>query len=114
MTDDLQTVLLQSSDPTAAPLIDPKFPTHPYDKRVIIHGMRETMRLLSAPVYASNTIQKLFPKDNSDKTIWEYVRQNCLALGTCQAQLVWEQTALLPALTRIFEYLAWKDSELLI
>jgi choline dehydrogenase-like flavoprotein len=79
MTDDLQTVLLQSSDPTAAPLIDPKFPTHPYGKRVIIDGMRETMRLLSTPVYASKTIQKLFPKDNSDETIWEYIRQNCFS-----------------------------------
>jgi choline dehydrogenase-like flavoprotein len=34
------------------------------------------MRLLSAPVYASKTIQKLFPNDDSDETIWEYVRRN--------------------------------------
>ena len=38
--------------------------------------MRETMRLLSAPVYEPKTLQKLFPKDDSDETIWEYVRQN--------------------------------------
>jgi choline dehydrogenase-like flavoprotein len=41
--------------------------------------MRETMRLLSAPVYASKTIQKLFPEDDSDETIWEYVRHNCFS-----------------------------------
>ncbi|KAE9368323.1 GMC oxidoreductase [Stipitochalara longipes BDJ] len=70
------TVLLQSSNPTAAPLIDPNFLTHEYDKRVIIEGMREMMRLLSAPVYASKTIQTLFPNDDSDETIWEYVRHN--------------------------------------
>ena len=71
-----QTVLLQSSDPAAPPLIDPNFLTHEYDKRIIIEGMRETMRFLSAPVYASKTLQKLFPKDDSDETIWEYVRRN--------------------------------------
>ncbi|KAN0094090.1 GMC oxidoreductase [Hyaloscypha variabilis] len=70
------TVLLQSSDPTATPLIDPRFLAREYDKRIIIEGMRETMRLLSAPVYASKTIQKLFPNDDSDETIWEYVRRN--------------------------------------
>jgi choline dehydrogenase-like flavoprotein len=63
----------------AAPLIDPKFLTHPYDKRVMIEGMRETMMLLSAPVYSSKTVQKLFPKDDSDEKIWQYIRHNCFS-----------------------------------
>lgn len=62
-------VTLQSSNPATAPLIDPKFLSHPFDRRVIIEGMREMMRLLSAPVFAESTLEKLGPEDDSDEAI---------------------------------------------
>jgi choline dehydrogenase-like flavoprotein len=64
------TVTLRSSDPTAAPIIDPKFLSHPFDRRVMIEGLRETRRILSAPVFAANTVEKLGPEDDSDDAIW--------------------------------------------
>jgi choline dehydrogenase-like flavoprotein len=56
--------------------MDPKFFTHPYDRRVVIDGLRQTMKLLSAPVYARNTVEKIGPKDESDDSIWDYVKKN--------------------------------------
>ncbi|KAK3072952.1 hypothetical protein LTR53_005863 [Teratosphaeriaceae sp. CCFEE 6253] len=64
------TVTLQSSDPEAAPLIDPKFLSHPFDRRLLIEGMRETRRILSAPVYAARTVKTYFPEGDSDEAIW--------------------------------------------
>lgn len=64
------TVTLCSSDPTKPPIIDPRFLTHPYDKRVIIEGVRKTMDLLAAPIYAARTLERLGPKDDSDQAIW--------------------------------------------
>jgi choline dehydrogenase-like flavoprotein len=70
------TVTLRSSNPSDSPLIDPKFLTHQFDRRVLIEGMREMIRIFSAPVYASRTLQKLGPKDDSDDSIWDHIRSN--------------------------------------
>ncbi|CAG8955409.1 hypothetical protein HYFRA_00010273 [Hymenoscyphus fraxineus] len=72
----LGTVTLQSADPNIAPKIDPQFLTHGYDRRVMIEGVRETMRVLSAPVYAVDTIDKVGPTDDSDEEIWKHIRGN--------------------------------------
>lgn len=72
----LGTVTLRSSNPSDAPIIDPKFLTHPFDRRILIEGVRETMRIMSAPVYASRTLQRLGPKDDSDDGIWEHIKGN--------------------------------------
>ncbi|KAF2475007.1 alcohol oxidase [Lindgomyces ingoldianus] len=69
-------VTLRSASPSDAPIIDPKFLSHPFDRRVLVEGMRETIRILSAPIYFSRTIRLLGPKDNSDEAILEYVRSN--------------------------------------
>jgi choline dehydrogenase-like flavoprotein len=70
------TITLQSSNASAAPLIDPKFLTHPFDRRVLIDGIRETMRLQRAPVFASRTLKTLGPVNDSDDAIWEHVKNN--------------------------------------
>ncbi|KAF2707170.1 GMC oxidoreductase [Pleomassaria siparia CBS 279.74] len=70
------TVTLRSSNPSDTPLIDPKFLTHPFDRLVLIEGVREIMRILSAPVYASRTVQKLGPQDDSDESIWDSITGN--------------------------------------
>ncbi|KAF1845989.1 GMC oxidoreductase [Cucurbitaria berberidis CBS 394.84] len=70
------TVTLQSSDPSIAPLIDPKFLTHSFDQRVLIEGIREVMRIQSAPIFSSRTLKRLGPADDSDEAIWQHVKGN--------------------------------------
>jgi choline dehydrogenase-like flavoprotein len=70
-------VTLRSRDPNDAPIIDPKFATHPFDRRVLIDGLRQTLRLLQAPVYAKNTIEVLGPgAEATDDVIWEHIRKH--------------------------------------
>ncbi|KUJ16043.1 alcohol oxidase [Mollisia scopiformis] len=70
------TVTLQSPDPKKAPLIDPRFMTHEYDRRVMIEGVRQVQRILAAPVFASRIVHRLGPKDDSEEGIWEHIRCN--------------------------------------
>lgn len=67
---------LQSPNPSTAPLINPRFLSHPFDRRVLIEGTRELMRIQSAPVYANRTIRRLWPTDTSDDAIWQHIRGN--------------------------------------
>lgn len=67
-------ITLRSNDPQHSPIIDPKFMTHAFDRRVLIDGVRQTMQLLTAPVYQAKLIDTLGPKDDSDDAIWEYIR----------------------------------------
>jgi choline dehydrogenase-like flavoprotein len=69
-------VTLQSFDPSTPPLIDPHFLTHPFDRRVMIDGLREVMRIQRAPVFASRTLKTLGPASDSDEDIWEHVKRN--------------------------------------
>jgi choline dehydrogenase-like flavoprotein len=62
-------VTLRSADPEEAPLLDPRFLTNRFDRRVIVEGVREMMRVLSAPVYAADTIERLGPAEDSDESI---------------------------------------------
>jgi choline dehydrogenase-like flavoprotein len=64
------TITLQSANPNDKPLIDPKFLTHPFDRRVMIESVREVTKLLKAPVYAKDTLRFYGPKDDSDEAIW--------------------------------------------
>lgn len=65
------TVTLKSANPQDAPIIDPKFLTHPFDRRTAIESFRELLRYLEAPVWRQKTIRKLgWPSDDSDEAIW--------------------------------------------
>ncbi|KAF2832564.1 alcohol oxidase [Ophiobolus disseminans] len=70
------TVTLQSLNPSTAPIINPNFLTHPFDRRLIIDGMREVMRIQRAPIFASRTLKSLGPANESDEAIWEHVKGN--------------------------------------
>jgi choline dehydrogenase-like flavoprotein len=70
------TITLQSSDPRTPPLINPNFLTHPFDRRLLIDGIREVMRIQRAPVFASRTLKRLGPASESDEDIWEHVKSN--------------------------------------
>jgi choline dehydrogenase-like flavoprotein len=63
-------VRLQSTDPSAAPLIDPSFLSHAFDRHILIEGMKVTKRLLSVPVYAEKTLRTYMPANDSDEAIW--------------------------------------------
>jgi choline dehydrogenase-like flavoprotein len=70
------TVTLASPDPSSSPLINPNFLTHPFDRRLIIDGIRETMRIQRAPVFAHRTLKTLGPASDSDEDIWQHVKSN--------------------------------------
>lgn len=63
-------IILQSSDPTKPLVFDPRFLTHPFDRRVMIEGIRQSMAILSAPVYADKAIKWIGPDNQSDEAIW--------------------------------------------
>ena len=48
------TVTLQSKDPKDLALIDPKFLSHPFDRRVAIESIRDTIEFLDQPFLAQN------------------------------------------------------------
>ncbi|TVY90072.1 Alcohol dehydrogenase [acceptor] [Lachnellula willkommii] len=65
------TVTLNSVDPSDAPIIDPRLASHPYDRRVLIEGYRELVRLLKAPVLAKDTVRMVGgPEAGTDEEIW--------------------------------------------
>lgn len=64
------TISLASADPLDAPLIDPAFLSHPYDRRVLIEAMREMLRYFQAPVFSARTIRPLgWPESDTDEAI---------------------------------------------
>ena len=65
------TVTLASSDPSDAPIIDPRLASHPYDRRVMIEGYRKLVEFLKAPVFKKDTVQIVgTPLGASDEEIW--------------------------------------------
>lgn len=70
------TVTLASSNPLEHPIIDPKFLSHPFDRKVMIDGIRQTLCLLRAPVFANMTVDTIGPaSDASDEIIWQHAKK---------------------------------------
>lgn len=70
------TVTLASSNPLDHPIIDPRFLSHPFDREVMIDGIRQALRLLRAPVYAADTVDVVGPDpDASDEVVWEHAKK---------------------------------------
>jgi choline dehydrogenase-like flavoprotein len=64
-------VTLNSANPSDAPKVDPKLLSHPFDRRVMIEGMRQMMDFLEAPSFKKSTIKMIgCPKSRSDEDIW--------------------------------------------
>ncbi|KAI1846697.1 hypothetical protein JX266_007270 [Neoarthrinium moseri] len=71
------TVTLRSANPGDAPIFDPKFLSHPFDRRTAIESFRELLKFLQAPVWKEKTVTTLgWPQDNSDEAIWECFSSN--------------------------------------
>ena len=65
------TVTLNSANPSDAPIIDPRLASHPYDRRVMIEGYKELVKLLKAPVLEKDTVRMVGgPEAGSDEEIW--------------------------------------------
>ncbi|KAH7034753.1 GMC oxidoreductase-domain-containing protein [Microdochium trichocladiopsis] len=93
------TVTLQSTDPRQAPLIDPKFLTHPYDKRNAIESLREMLRYQQAPAWKAREVTRTIgwpagtsyetsPDNMSDEALWSIVKSKVGSSwhmsGTCR------------------------------
>ncbi|KAK9783377.1 hypothetical protein SCARD494_13196 [Seiridium cardinale] len=71
------TVTLKSRNPKDAPVIDPKFLTHPFDRRSAVESFRELLRFFQAPVWKKKTVANLgWPRDDTDEAIWETFSSN--------------------------------------
>ncbi|CAL8580210.1 hypothetical protein XPA_005942 [Xanthoria parietina] len=68
-------VTLSSSNPTDAPLIDPNFLAHPFDRHLAINAVREAMELLETPELAEDVVRLAEgPGGKGDEEILEYIR----------------------------------------
>ena len=97
-------VTLNSANPSDASRMDPNLVSHPYDRRVIIEGMRRLMDLFEALVFKESTVKIVgCSKSRSDEDIWVSCMQKgmkverltgrritalttCSLPGTCAAQ----------------------------
>ncbi|QRD92993.1 glucose dehydrogenase [Aspergillus flavus] len=69
-------VTLQSADPTVPLLFNPRFLSHPYDRRVAIESYRDLLKLSAHPSFSKDTIGDLIrPQGDSDEAILEFWRQ---------------------------------------
>ena len=50
-------VKLRSRDPKDPPLVDPKFLSHPYDRRVAVESVREALEFLDLPGLAKDQVR---------------------------------------------------------
>ena len=63
-------VTLRSADPKDAPVIDPKFLEEPFDRRVAIEAVRETLKLMDSPQMVEEQVRlAAAPEDGSDDAI---------------------------------------------
>lgn len=63
-------VTLKSADPKDPPVIDPKFLEEPFDRRVAIEAVRETLNLMDSPQMAKEQVRlAAAPEDRSDEAI---------------------------------------------
>ena len=61
---------LRSGNPDHPPLIDPKFLSHPYDRRVAIEAVRDALEFLDMPYLAKDQIRLATgPEGRSDEEI---------------------------------------------
>ncbi|KAF2096062.1 alcohol oxidase [Rhizodiscina lignyota] len=75
------TVRLASADPADAPIIDPKFLSHAFDRDNLVGDLRRMIALSELPDIKSTIKGPLgAPASSSDEDIWDFVRKN---MGSC-------------------------------
>ena len=61
---------LKSADPKDPPVIDPKFLAEPFDRRVAIEAVRESLKFLNSPQMSKDQVRLAAgPEDQSDEAI---------------------------------------------
>jgi choline dehydrogenase len=84
------TIMAQSPDPFAAPLITPNYLSDPNDQRVLNAGMRITRNIFAAPAIAQHSVVETLPGPTvvSDDDLAEYSRRFGTTIfhpvGTCR------------------------------
>ncbi|KAL9611724.1 MAG: hypothetical protein Q9167_003647 [Letrouitia subvulpina] len=80
-TQSLGQVTLRSKDPKEPALFDPRFLSHPYDRRVAIEAVREALAFLDSPLLAEHQDHIVDgPEDGSDEEILKFVRKNGISM----------------------------------
>ena len=70
-------VRLQSSDPNVPLLFDPKFLSHPFDRRTCIEIYRHALDVTKHPSFSNDTVAPMIaPPSESDEDIIEFWRNN--------------------------------------
>jgi choline dehydrogenase-like flavoprotein len=70
-------VVLQSPDPSVPLLFDPKFLSHPFDRRLAIESLKEVLKVINHPVFAKDTVCEIAgPKSASEDDLLDYWRRN--------------------------------------
>jgi choline dehydrogenase-like flavoprotein len=83
-------VTLASSDPGAAPRIDPQLLTDPRDLPPLIEGLKLGRRILAAPAFATQHGREIAPGPDvcNDDALEQYIRRTCGTVfhpcGTCR------------------------------
>jgi choline dehydrogenase len=84
------TIMAQSADPFAAPLITPNYLSDPNDQRVLNAGVRITRQIFAAPAIAQHSVSEILPGAtvNSDEELADYSRRFGTTIfhpvGTCR------------------------------
>ena len=77
-------VTLSSANPKDPPSIDPKFLAEPFDRRVAIEAVRETLELLDSPGLAKDQVRLATgPEDRSDEAILVSLVAPCESSRVC-------------------------------
>jgi choline dehydrogenase-like flavoprotein len=83
-------ITLRSTDPLAAPLIDPNYLADPADLALLVVGVRAARRVLAAPAFDPYRGDEIFPGSAtlSDAQIGEFIRRKAETIyhpvGTCK------------------------------
>jgi choline dehydrogenase-like flavoprotein len=84
------TVRLASSDPAAAPLIDPNYWDDPYDRRMALEGLRLAREILNQPALKRFVQSEVLPGSavQSEQALFDYACANAKTdhhpVGTCK------------------------------
>lgn len=75
-------VRLRSANPHDKPLIDPNFLEHDFDKLALSYGLRETARILAAPVFDKRLKSFIGPQQNATEAeVFDWIRKHVASAG---------------------------------
>ncbi|SDM78650.1 GMC family oxidoreductase [Actinacidiphila guanduensis] len=94
-------VRLASTDPAAAPVIDPRYYSDSADRRLVVEGLRRTLEIADSPILRALIGPASFPAATDDASLLESARTSTIStnhpVGTCRAGLD-EESVVDPAL----------------